>query len=189
MIPLLLALCFFLRYVHRSFQRVFQTRTNKNKCPKCFPNLCLFFFSFFIWLDFSRSLAVPFFSPSLSPHPFVLITTKPCHHGSCSHVNQPSQHHLFPAVYLQAKQRSLPFCCRWGEALRWLRANSTRRYQPSSLKRPIQHRESIELREDVNVGVVGHLETISNPSFPKEPRQTDGGKKESHHKQTWKANK
>lgn len=27
-------------------------------------------------------------------------------------------------------------------------------------------------REDVNVGVVGHLETISNPSFPKGPGQT-----------------
>lgn len=36
-------------------------------------------------------------------------------------------------------------------------------------------------REDVTVGVVGHLETLSNSSFPKEARQ---GTKAAHHKQT-----
>ena len=112
--------------------------------------------------------------PSLAPHRFVLSTTKPCHHGSCGHVNQPGQHHLFPAVYLQPNKGVCLFvvagvecCVGWG-----LLFNSARCYQPPSLKRPIQHRESMEeaRREDVIVGVVGHLETISNPSFPKEDK-------------------
>lgn len=128
------------------------------------------------WLDFSCAFSPPFFTPSFSTPLFVLITTKPCHHSSWGHVNQPGQHHLFPAVYLQPNKGVCLFvvageecCVGWG-----LLFNSARRYQPPTLKRPIQHRESMEKerREDVNVGVVGYLETISNLSFPKEPRQT-----------------
>lgn len=139
---------------------------------------CMLFFSIClnIWLDFSCAFSPPFFTPSFSTPLFVLITTKPCHHSSWGHVNQPGQHHLFPAVYLQPNKGVCLFvvageecCVGWG-----LLFNSARRYQPPTLKRPIQHRESMEKerREDVIVGVVGYLETISNLSFPKEPRQT-----------------
>lgn len=104
---------------------------------------------------------------------------KPWHHGSCGHVNQPGQHHLLPAVYLQPNKGVCLFvvagveCCVYWERL----FNSARCYQPPSLKRPIQHKESMEQkrkqeREDINVGVMGHLEIISNPSFPKEQRDT-----------------
>lgn len=96
---------------------------------------------------FSCSLSLPLSaSPSLYPHLFVPITTKPCHHGSCGHVNQPGQHHLFPAVYLQPNKGVCLFvvagvecCVGWG-----LLFNSACCYQPPSLKRPIQHRESME---------------------------------------------
>lgn len=155
----------------------------------------VFFLFLFIWLDFSLSLSALLLSPSLTPHPFVPITTKPCHHGSCGHVNQPGQHHLFPAVYLQPNKGVCLFvvagvecCVGWG-----LLFNSTCCYQPppplsekANSTQRINGREETR-REDVNVGVVGHLETISNPSSQRS--QDRLGTKEEDHRQTWKANK
>lgn len=134
-----------------------------------FPYICL--------ISHVCLLSAPFFAPL-----FVLITTKPCRHSGLGHVNLPGQHHLFPAVYLQPNKGVCLFvvageecCVGWG-----LLFNSARCHQPPTLKRPIQHRESMqwERREDVNVGVVGYSETISNLSLPEEPRQT--GHKRRH---------
>ena len=151
------------------------------------------FFSFFFSSDLtSHCLCLIFSSPSLTPHLFVPITTKPCHHGSCGHVNQPSQHHLFPAVYLQPNKGVCLFvvagvecCVGWG-----LLFNNACCYQPPSLKRPIQHRESMEeeRRQGGKMSLWGllHLETISDP--PSQRSQNRLGTK-ANHRLTWKANK
>lgn len=129
------------------FSGVQEALSRVNFRPKQMPKLLskFVFFSFHLTWLLLLSLSLPF-SPSLSPFLFVLIITKPCHHGSCGHVNQPGQHHLFPAVYLQPNKGVCLFvvagvecCVGWG-----LLFNSARCYQPPSLKRPIQHRESME---------------------------------------------
>lgn len=124
-------------------------RCRHKQMPKL-PSRCRFFFFCFslhvAWPDFSCASSPPFFPPSYSTPLFVLITTKPCHHSGWGHVNQPGQHHLFPAVYLQPNKGVCLFvvageecCVGWG-----LFFSSTRCYQPPTLKRPIQHRESME---------------------------------------------
>lgn len=66
-------------------------------------------------MDFLTSLGS--YPSSVSLHVFVPITTKPCHHSSCGHINQSGQHHLFPAVYLQPNKEVCLFvvagveCC------------------------------------------------------------------------------
>lgn len=148
---------------------------SRKQMPKLLSN-SVFFLSFLFLA--SPALSLSAFSVSLPLSSSVPITTKPCQHCSCGHVNQPGQHHLFPAVYLQPNKGVCLFvvagvecCVGWG-----LLFNSARCYPSPSLKRPIQLRGINGMgketrREDVNVGVVGHLETISNPSFPKEPRK------------------
>lgn len=112
----------------RALKRRFQTHTNTNKWPKSFKKYVC------IWLDlsYSLSLSVSVSPPSLSPHLFVLIITKPCHHGSRGHVNQPGRHHLFPAVYLQPNKGVCLFVVAGVECCvgRGLLFNSGRCYQP-----------------------------------------------------------
>lgn len=170
------AVFFFSSGVLRVFLWGFQTHTNTNKRPKVLSSFMHFFSSDLTSQAHSACLSP---LPPLSLHLFVPITTKPRHHGSCGHVNQPGQHHLFPAVYLQPNKGVCLFvvagvecCVGWG-----LLFNSTRCYQPplsekANSTRGINGRGEETRREDVNVGVVGHLETISNPSFPEEQRQT-----------------
>lgn len=120
---------FFLRCAQEVLSR--GDHTNPNKQTKLLSKM--FFFSFHLaWLIM---LSLPFSSPSLSLLLVVLIITKPCHHGSCGHVNQPGQRHLFPAVYLQPNKGVCLFvvagvecCVGWG-----LLFNSARCYQPPSL--------------------------------------------------------
>lgn len=136
LIPLLLG--FFFSGVFRTFSPESISDPHKHKqMPKLLWKFVLT----------SPPLTLPFFSPSLSPHLFALITTKPCHHGSCGHVNQPRPASSVPSCLPPAKQRSLSFCCRWGGVLRRLRAviqQHTPLSAPPSLKRPVQHRESME---------------------------------------------
>lgn len=81
-----------------------------------------------------------------SPRLFVPITTKPCHRCGCGHVNHPASiicSQLFTSS--QTKESAFLLSPGWSAVSGWgLLFNSARCFPSPSLKRPIQHRESMK---------------------------------------------
>lgn len=92
-----------------------------------------------------------------------------------------------PSCLPPAKQRSLPFCCRWGGVLRRLRAVIQQRTLPSA-----PHSEKANSTQGIDaMGEEGRCQCggcwiLGNYKQPFPPRgaEADGAQKEAHHRQT-----
>lgn len=110
----LLGCHFFPRSVQEVLSRGEFRLTQIQTIPKLLFRFVLFSFHLAWLLTLSLSACLPPLPiPTTAP-----IITKPCQYGGCGHVNQPGQHHLLPAVYLQRNKGVCLFvvagveCCR-----------------------------------------------------------------------------
>lgn len=158
--------------------------TQTNKWPNCGPILPFFIPIFSLHLlDFSR--LPPFCS-------FLCSSVCPYHYKTLSPQWLGPRKSAWPASSVPsclppAKQRSLPFCCRWGGVLRRLRAVIQQRTLPSA-----PHSEKANSTQGIDaMGEEGRCQCggcwiLGNYKQPFPPRgaEADGAQKEAHHRQT-----